>query len=275
MPAMWPPDFEPCQDLSPAEWIRPRLLSWGAEMGTPVTSIVPGGYDAYVRVFHPAAPARFGSAATWQQVADWSGRRFHPLAHEKLSVSVRANPGPPPFSEAPLRGMLSTESEVCDTLVRQLSALTGTPSACYFAIWERWGILSGGWARFKAVAEGDEEPDTLDDDIARWQEQVAQLPRLEHQYRSYLVGRGPIGVACELDSHLLGPEPSPELGLTPQLWWPEDRAWVVATEIDFDSTIVATTTAGAEALLDCEGLEALLVPADGRLDEGGDDINLP
>jgi hypothetical protein len=63
--------------------------------------------------------------------------------------------------------------------------------------------------------------------------------------------------------------------LTPQLWWPEDRAWVVATEIDFDSTIVATTTAGAEALLDCEGLEALLVPADGRLDEGGDDINLP
>jgi hypothetical protein len=59
------------------------------------------------------------------------------------------------------------------------------------------------------------------------------------------------------------------------LWWPEDRAWVVASEIDFDSTIVATTTAGAETLLNAEGLEALLVPSDGRLDIGGDDINVP
>jgi hypothetical protein len=36
----------------------------------------------------------------------------------------------------------------------------------------------------------------------------------------------------------------------------------------------ATTTAGAEALLACEGLEALLVPNDGRLDIDGDDIKL-
>jgi len=47
-----------------------------------------------------------------------------------------------------------------------------------------------------------------------------------------------------------------------------------ATEIDFDSTIVATTNAGAEALLNCEGLEALLVPSDGRLDLDGDLINV-
>jgi hypothetical protein len=50
---------------------------------------------------------------------------------------------------------------------------------------------------------------------------------------------------------------------------------VVATEIDFDSTIVATTNAGAEALLTCEELEALQVPPDGRLDLDGDEINLP
>lgn len=50
---------------------------------------------------------------------------------------------------------------------------------------------------------------------------------------------------------------------------------MVASEIDFDSTIVATTTAGAETLLNAEGLEALLVPSDGRLDIGGDDINVP
>ena len=48
---------------------------------------------------------------------------------------------------------------------------------------------------------------------------------------------------------------------------------MVAAEIDFDSTIVATTTAGADALLNCEGLEALLVPPDGRLDLDGDVVN--
>ena len=49
---------------------------------------------------------------------------------------------------------------------------------------------------------------------------------------------------------------------------------MVATEIDFDSTIIATTDAGAEALLNYEGLEALSVPPDGRLDVGGDVINV-
>ena len=38
-------------------------------------------------------------------------------------------------------------------------------------------------------------------------------------------------------------------------------------------TTVAATTAGAEALLSCDRLEALLVPSDGRLDLGGDEIN--
>ena len=60
-------------------------------------------------------------------------------------------------------------------------------------------------------------------------------------------------MACELDSHHLDPSLLPTLGLTPQLWWPEDRAWLVATEIDFDSTIVATTVAGAEVLLNMRG----------------------
>jgi hypothetical protein len=104
---------------------------------------------------------------------------------------------------------------------------------------------------------------------------VAQLPRFEHPYRNYLLGRGPIGLACDLDSHPLAPGSWQTLGLPPQLWWPQDQSWVVASEIDFDSTIVATTSAGAEVLLACEGIEALLVPSDGRLDINGDEINVP
>lgn len=50
---------------------------------------------------------------------------------------------------------------------------------------------------------------------------------------------------------------------------------MVASEIDFDSTIIAMSATGAETLLTCDGLEALLVPADGRLDINGDLINVP
>ena len=299
MPAMWPPDFEPCHDLAPAEWIRPRLLPWGSGTGTPVTSIVPVGYDAYVRVFHPVGAPAPAETVTWHEVADWSGGIFHPLAQfEKLSIPTRPNPGPPPFDQAPFQGDLTPA--LCDVLVRQLAGLTETPAFCHFAIWDGAGILLGGrssarfssrrplgwrsrpsrgrwigWTHLRSVGRADDGPDALDTEVAVWQAEVARLPRFEHPHRSYLLGRGPIGVACDLDRQPLGSEPWPTLGLTPQIWWPEDRTWVVATEIDFDSTIVATTNAGTEALLTCEELEALQVPPDGRLDLDGDVINLP
>ena len=140
---VWPPGFKPRDDLSPAEWIGPRLLPWGAEMGTPVTSIVPVGYDAYVRVFHPASAAGADHAVTWQEVADWSGGTFHPLAQfDAMADPVRPDPGPPPFDSAPSVGRLP--HAICEVLVRELARLTETPSACYFAIWDGDGILSTG-----------------------------------------------------------------------------------------------------------------------------------
>jgi hypothetical protein len=75
MPFIWPPDFEPCHDLTPAEWLLPRLLPWGSGTGTPVASIVPVGFDTYVRIFHPVgapAPAEF---VTWQEARRLAWRR--------------------------------------------------------------------------------------------------------------------------------------------------------------------------------------------------------
>jgi hypothetical protein len=274
---MWPPSFEPCHDLTPADWLLPRLLPWGLG-GALVTNIIPMGFDAYVRVFHPAGAGPLHDPVSWHQVADWSGRVFHPLAQfEKMSIPARSNPAPPPFDSAPWLGRLIPP--VCDVLVGELAKLTQTPSTCYFAIWDGNGILyAGSSTMVRAVPyDDDESPDDqtdFDAALAAWRRDVAGLPRFEHPYRNYLLGRGPIGMASELDRHPLAPGSWQTLGLPPQLWWPEDRAWVVASEIDFDSTLVATTIAGAEALIACEGIEALLVPSDGRLDFNGDDLNL-
>jgi len=65
----------------------------------------------------------------------------------------------------------------------------------------------------------------------------------------------------------------PPLSITPSLVWPDDRAWCVATETDFDSTLVGCSEECAEALVADERLEALQVPPDGRLDIDGDELN--
>jgi hypothetical protein len=49
----------------------------------------------------------------------------------------------------------------------------------------------------------------------------------------------------------------PWLHPSPNLWWPDDRAWVVATEVDFAWTYVGGTRDLAEAVLGEPRLEVL------------------
>jgi hypothetical protein len=44
---------------------------------------------------------------------------------------------------------------------------------------------------------------------------------------------------------------------SPNLWWPDDRAWCVASEIDFRSTYVGGSRALIDRVFDDERFEAL------------------
>ena len=48
----------------------------------------------------------------------------------------------------------------------------------------------------------------------------------------------------------------------PNLLWPEGREWVLVSEIDFDSTLVACSRACADALLASPDLEAVEITRD-------------
>ncbi len=48
-----------------------------------------------------------------------------------------------------------------------------------------------------------------------------------------------------------------DLTAAPNLWWPDDGAWFVATEIDFVSTYLAGGTEAIQAVLTEPDLEAL------------------
>ena len=63
------------------------------------------------------------------------------------------------------------------------------------------------------------------------------------------------------------------MGQSPNIWWPDDRAWCVATEIDLQSTYVGGPVACIRAILDNPNLEAYPVNPEDRADFGSDTIN--
>jgi hypothetical protein len=60
---------------------------------------------------------------------------------------------------------------------------------------------------------------------------------------------------------------------SPNLLWPVDPSWCVATEIDFDSTLVGGSARLIEAVLADPRLEALPVRPDDSLQADADTVN--
>jgi hypothetical protein len=62
-------------DVSPADWIGPRLHPFNVDTG----SVIPDGYEAYGRLFHPVEPQWPETRVkTWTEVAAENGRISHP-----------------------------------------------------------------------------------------------------------------------------------------------------------------------------------------------------
>ena len=60
---------------------------------------------------------------------------------------------------------------------------------------------------------------------------------------------------------------------SPSILWPEDHAWVLATEIDFDSTLIAGSAALIRELMQTPELEVWPIRTDADLTRDGDDLN--
>ena len=86
--------------------------------------------------------------------------------------------------------------------------------------------------------------------------------------RDYLLRRGPIEAASALSS---GHRSAPEV--SPNLWWPDDRAWFVATEIDYMWTYVGGPQEVIDAVLADPRLEALPARLDHSPFYDGDTLN--
>lgn len=223
-----------------AGWIRASLAPFEAYQ---VTSVVPGGFPGYARVLHPAEEPRWGNRLVrWGEVATWSGR---PLRDDAQFHSI-ALPPYRPDREAPWSGqgprigsLYLPDAEVLAGLLRDWTA---TPERCWFCVWDGWG-----WEGRVALSTAGEAPPTPANPIPTG---VWHGPRVWLPNRDYLLYAGPVEAVTAI-APLSGDDQ------TANLWWPADRAWCVASEIDLAWTYLAGPAELIRAVLADFRLEAL------------------
>jgi hypothetical protein len=231
-------------EVAAADWLRPRLRRFGSA----VTAVVPDGFPAYVRILHPARGTA-GQPVRWAEVAAWSGRTMHRLAqfHAIGRPVDPAAAGPPPWDgEPPPAGNLP--AELLQVLCATLADHTGTAASCWFCLWDGYGWLHGSPA-VGVLSRGGHAPPVP----PALPPEVLHGPRVRLPYRDHLLFAGPLAAARELG--WTDPYGSffPQ---SPNLFWPRDRAWCVASEIDLFCTLVGGSEALVQALLGDPRLEA-------------------
>ncbi|TQS43982.1 hypothetical protein [Cryptosporangium phraense] len=107
-----------------------------------------------------------------------------------------------------------------------LARFTDTPEEAFFCLWEGFGL----------------------DETEAWKDRST---RVRAPHRNYHLLSGPVSAAASL--------PDPIEWRCASLWWPADRSWLVATDIDGYLTYVGGPGAAIEALVEHEDLDVVPV----------------
>lgn len=97
-------------------------------------------------------------------------------------------------------------------------------------------------------------------------EDLDDAPKVTIPHRAYYLFRGPLEAVPAFAT-------AGTPWVAPNLWWPDDRSWCVATDIDLDSTYVGGTRECIDALLSGPALEVFPSQIDDRIDVGADELN--
>lgn len=249
-------------------WIRPALGGSDA-----VEDQVPKLFESYARVFHPASDGE-GNKVPWAEVARRLGSTAHPGMQWHQIVGTKDTFGRQGSNwpgGIPKLGAMPVDT--LDRLCAVLGEQTADPAHCYFGLC----LINHGPLADKTVAE--------------------QGPRSRLELptgRDHLVLSGPLEAVSQIgDTDPPGlmvfvrktgpgeepaerPEPDPTDPFwreSPSLIWPADRSWFVASEVDFDSTVIGGNRALVDALLAAPGLEVFEVEPETKLTAFSDELN--
>ena len=125
------------------------------------------------------------------------------------------------------------------SLAGVLARFTGAPSECWFGVWEGYG-------------DAPFQPGTV--------------PLIAMPQRNMALLRGPLHAAGTAFTGIEWPHGA-------SLWWPDDRSWCVATDIDLMSTYIGGSARCIEAVLGDDRLETYPVTVDQTVHWQSDTIN--
>lgn len=226
-------------DMWPARWLTESVRSFAHNVG----SLLPATFAAFARVFHPAFDG--SEQVRWAEVAHANNKVAHPRMQftaltgyaSRYDPAYRAS-RPGVFEEAPAAGTL--RPEIAGPLSRILARHTTTADKCWFAVWH-------GRSDLDRAFHG--------------------RPTFELPARSYHLACGPITAAAQSVA-------APGFRhLSPNLWWPDDQAWCVITEIDLDSTYLGASAACVEEIVAAPGLETARVSVSVGITADSDALN--
>jgi len=224
-------------DVRAADWVVAGVRDFA---GHTIGSLVPPLFEAYARVLHPAA--RKDVEVSWAQVAAANGRQAH-SSMEWVGITgswafLHGQVQPEVWDTEPDEGSLPAAS--AEVLATVLAGFTSTADDCFYAVWDGFGASA------------------LDD---------ATAARVQMPQRPMLLATGPLSQAARVSME------APPWDQSPSLWWPADRAWCVATDVDLMSTYVGGSRACIDAVLAAPGLEVWEVPDSQRVSFDSDTLN--
>lgn len=218
--------FGAAYSAAPALWLRQKLSISDNNLG----SLVPTGFEAYARIYHPAIK-KVGGANTfvsWAKVADSMGTRVHRLMQwpniAKADYYDRREPlDQDIWTEFPDEGNLVPE--LAYLLSEILRIHTTTPQLCWFGIWGGYNCIN-------------QDPVTT------------QAPGFGFSGQVCYLFQAPVQAAS---NSFCADESFPQ---SANLWWPDDKKWFVATEIDLMSTYVGGSREVINAISESLALES-------------------
>lgn len=218
-----------------SSWLLERRVPLRAGRVHRVDELLPAGYDAYLRLFHPfvawhadpGGSTRADERRTWASLASEAGVQFHG------ELMWRSLEGVLPITNDARPYAVWWEGEIEAGARSHLFALLShaTPGLSFFFFGLAAVILGGKPMLYSARTSA------IEDVCARAEREAGK--------------------------HVAGPE----------LAWPETRSWVVATDYDLLSTYIAAHHDLAAQLTSDNELETLPVTLETRIDNGADLVN--
>lgn len=280
-------------DVRRGDWLRLRAGEWATPGGVAGT-----GFEAYARILRPLHGARqdldvhdeWGvhpiveeRSWSWADVAARAGRRMHPLV-QWVRLSSRVQPVAVVTDDGWTIGPAQEghlDTTVLAALTQHLGRATTTPTDLIAAVWDGWGDLAAG-SSSATFSFGEPTADEIKEQQRRALEERLRRARIAEAStgpRFAWPGRDFQLMSVTLD---LFADPAwldtvsidtyPASGHTPQMLWPEDHAWVLASEIDWDATIIAGSRALVAGVIADPRFEAFEVSAGDDLSWAGDTV---